>query len=254
MSVRFSYENSPGEEDDDDAYGEDDFEQEDDHLARSQKSPIKNPGTPKLSLSAAIQKELAAMGMEGAKPSQPPPPSVRNGSVSSSSDKSPIQQSKKPGIDDDDYNKLLDEGELDLEKYMSSMGFGSSNEPNEKNSATCPAIAQPLDGVQPSENDSDQKRIREKLGYALHTAQAISASLDGKRNSIESSQSPAGQSSYGRPIDVEDDEGETENPVDEATKVDNLLMELFPERYATNNGKKKSKEKTKKEKAKVSAC
>jgi hypothetical protein len=232
-------------EEDDEIYGEDDFELEDE--VRSQKSPIKiRAGTPKLNLSAAIQKELAAMGSEGNKRGLSFQSSdngvIRSAASTSSqqserSDASEHQQGEK-----EDYNNILDDGDLDLEKYMSNMGFAASDHSNKSHLEASPAILQPLDGLQPAENDHEQKRIREKLGYAIQTAQNISASLESNKRNLENIPVSSGSTRN----HFQDNLGSIlpESGVDEATKVDNLLMELFPERYAGKVSKKKLKDKT----------
>ncbi len=220
MSTRFS------NEDEDETYGEDDFEQEEMEINRSHKSPLKKPGTPKLSLSEALKQELECIVAEEGS----------NGyNVSGAVNNAPAEDCEQQ-MEGEDF----DDGDLDLEKYMSNMAFTSAGEADKGIDKT-PAIFQPLDGFQPSETDFDQTSLREKLGYAIQTAQNIS-SLEIKYR--ESKSATSGENAK-RFNEVND------NGMDEATKVDNLLMELFPERYSSNVSKKKTIEKSKKDKSKV---
>jgi hypothetical protein len=225
--------------DDDDFYGEEDFELESQGSRSNKLSPMKQTEEMRKS-----KEELHTQ--------------FSNAS---------IKEATEAGNDEEDEEEGEQELSGDLEKYIMEMQINPSLV-NEDAGVDLRNAIQQLDGIKPSHENLDHQQMGDKLGFSSRplthlipgdeindlretTERNVNISKNNNKNSI----SPTSKNHYNQiPPNYhsnrqqqqqqdEEEEDDEEKHVNEKDKVESLLMELFPEKY--NQPKQKNAKKKK---------
>ncbi len=220
MTSKLHIQSSPSK--DDDSYAEDDFEQIDSVGASNKLSPMKKNSK---SFEFQTSKEAHLQTNQGLNHNQ-----------------------GKLGGDDDEMSG-------DLEKYIMEMKINPGpiqvdDNDHEEHAIDVNKVTQSLEGIKPLTENAEHQQLGEKLGYHErplthiltqdNTHNTHNTNFDSNHNHTQKHKSPHPKLiTHQSPLASigHKEEEEHEDQVNEAQKVESLLMELFPDKY----GKKKSK-------------
>ena len=206
--------------DDEDYYGEEDFEQEDGEAHSPKKSPMKKPSTPKPTFvmpNADDDEEEEDHHQHGGEGDDDEDFDLDDAIAQETAGEHGGEEEQ----DEEEEDKGKGVEGLDLEHYM--MGMKMVEDDGNGNHNISPAELQPLIGLQPEEHDSQQKQLRERLGYQdseRSFGDDHSNGHDGKHSAKKK-----------KPKSSNHKTSLQEQVEDQGAKVDALLMELFPEKY-----------------------
>lgn len=168
-------------------------------------------------------------------------------------------QQQQYGNHEEDEDDEEEEISGDLEKYIMEMKI---NPPGvgEEEGVDINKVMQSLDGIKPSSHDVTHKELEDKLGYQsrpLTDAVPLTSYIPNQRPgnllpSVKDYISPTSKTDeehssplHSRSTDEKHVPHKTkEEKANEAMKVENLLMELFPDKYGPPKKKTKAKKST----------